>query len=76
MKKYISSDIKDLLTEESKQYIQEDMISDICYVIQRKNVKKMILEYGKITLEIEKMEKGGINMQLTVDGRDIEVIPK
>ena len=76
MKKYISSDIKDLLTEESKQYIQEDMISDICYVIQRKNVKKMILEYGEITLEIEKMEKGGINIQLTVDGRNIEVIPK
>lgn len=74
--KCISSDIRDLLTKESLKYIADDMIADIYYVVQYNNIKRAILEYDNKILEIKKIETGGIHLQLTVDGKNIEVIPK
>lgn len=76
MDKCISSDIRDLLTKESLQYITDDMITDIYYVVQHNNIKKAILEYDNKILEIKKIETGGTHLQLTVDGKNIEVVPK
>lgn len=76
MEKCISSDIRDLLTKESLQYIADDMIADIYYVVQHNNIKKAILEYDNKILEIKKIETDGIHLQLTVDGKNIEVVPK
>lgn len=76
MVKYSSSNIKDLLTKEAQMYVNESMINDINYVIHNPNAKKLVSEYENIILQIEKIESGGIRLQLNVDGKDIEVVPK
>ena len=76
MAEYSSSNIKELLTKEAQMYINESMINDINYVIHNPNAKKLVLEYENIILQIEKVESGGIKLQLNVDGKDIEVVPK
>lgn len=71
--KNISTDLKELFTKETQNYINESMINDINYVIQNPNAKKLIVEYENKCLEINKIESGGISLVLTVDGKNIDV---
>lgn len=77
MPKFISSNLKELLTRESKEQMDEFMISDINYFAQNSKAQKVTLEYtGNKVIVIERMASGGVHLQLTVDGRDIEVVPR
>lgn len=76
MEKYISSNIEELFTEESRKYINASMINDVKHVMQNSNAKKITLDYGNKILEIEKIKTGGIILRLNVCGKDIEVVSK
>lgn len=76
MEKYISSNIEELFTEESRKYMNADMINDIKYVMQNPNARKLTLDYGNKILKIEKSKSGGISLQLNVCGKDIVVVSK
>lgn len=77
MAKFISSNLEGLLTREAKEQMDEFMISDINYFVPNSKAQKVTLEYaGNKVIVIERMESGGVHLQLTVDGRDIEVVPR
>lgn len=77
MAKFISSNLEDLLTREAKEQMDEFMISDINYFAQNSKAQKVTLEYaGNKVIVIERMESGSVHLQLTVDGRDLEVVPQ